>query len=93
MRTLSRETKRVLNEVAASSSAFVITKNGSPVARLTPISAFERESYSQLIAEGVDPFNPPRIDPTWDPLPPVSPGEKTVTDYLMEDRNSYDETH
>jgi hypothetical protein len=50
---------------------------------------FEQAMYQELIAQGVDPFNPPRIDPTWQPAPPVAPGEKSASDYLMEDRASY----
>lgn len=91
MRTLSRETKRVIAELPQEPTGVVVTLDGRPVARLTPMSAFEQALYAQLIAEGVDPFNPPQVDPNWKPLPPVAPGEKTATDYLMDDRNSYDD--
>jgi antitoxin (DNA-binding transcriptional repressor) of toxin-antitoxin stability system len=89
MRTLSRETAKVLDYLPAETSGVIVTRDGRPVARISPLSVFEQAMYQELIAQGVDPFNPPRIDPTWQPAPPVAPGEKSASDYLMEDRASY----
>jgi antitoxin (DNA-binding transcriptional repressor) of toxin-antitoxin stability system len=89
MRTLSRETARVVEELAASPGGVVVTRDGIPVARVLPVSAVERELYAHLIAMGVDPWNPPEPDPEWTMAPPSAPGEKTASDYLMEDRDSY----
>ncbi len=88
MRTLSRETARVLDELPGEVSGVVVTRDGVPVARLTPISVVERDLYARLAAHGVDIDNPPPIDPDWKRAPAVAPGEKTVSDYLAEDRNS-----
>jgi len=88
MRTLSRETARVLDELPSESTGVIVTRDGIPVARITPISAIERELYERLAARGVDINNPPPVDPTWHPAPAVAPGEKTASDYLMEDRAS-----
>ena len=89
MRTLSRETARVLDELPSDVGGVVVTRDGVPVARLSPLSVFEQAMYAELIAQGVDPFTPPPIDPNWQPAPAVAPGEKSASDYLMEDRNSY----
>lgn|GEM_PF-1930498 len=86
MRTLSRETARVLDELPAAVHGVIITRDGIPVARLTPVSAVERELYERLAAQGVDIDNPPPIDPRWKRAPAVAPGEKTASDYLAEDR-------
>ena len=89
METLARETARVFDDLAESSEPFVITRDGVPVAHLVRISDFERQLYADFEAMGVDPHAPPTIDRDWKSLPPVAPGEKTATDYLMEDRGSY----
>ncbi|MGC4175611.1 type II toxin-antitoxin system Phd/YefM family antitoxin [Demequina sp.] len=91
MRTLSRETAKVLDELPSATSGVVVTRDGVPVARISPLSAFEQAMYAELIAQGVDPFTPPPLDPNWEPLPRVAPGQKSVSDYLMEDRRGYDE--
>lgn len=88
MRTLSRETAKVLDQLPSETSGVVVTRDGVPVARLTPISAVERDLYARLAERGVDIDNPPPIDPAWKRAPAVAPGEKTASDYLMEDRAS-----
>lgn len=88
MRVLSRETAKVLDELPGKTSGVVVTRDGIPVARLTPISTIERELYARLLERGVDIDNPPPIDPAIRRAPAVAPGEKTASDYLMEDRAS-----
>jgi len=89
MRTLSRETARVLDELPGDTAGVVVTRDGVPVARISPLSAFEQAMYTELIAQGIDPFNPPPVDPTLKRAPAVAPGAKTASDYLMEDRGRY----
>lgn len=89
IRTLSRETARVLDEITASQSAVVITRDGVPTARLVAMSPVEQSLYKRLVDMGVDPTTPPPLNPNLQPLPPVGPGEKTLSELLMEERDSY----
>lgn len=89
MRTLSRETARVLDELTGTPQGVVVTRDGIPVARVVPISAPEREMVVALEAQGLDPWNPPPLDPTWHTAPAAKPGEMTASDYLQEERDSY----
>lgn len=88
-RTLSRETSRVLDEVADAREGLVVVRDGIELARLTPISDIEREFRARLRAQGVDPDVPPTPRFDLKVMAAAAPGEKTVSDYLMEDRASY----
>mgnify|MGYP000872784541 CR=1 FL=1 len=89
VRTLSRETARVVDGLAGESEGVVVTKDGVPVARMVPISAVERELYAHLIAQGIDPFAPPVVREDLRPLPPVKEGQPSLSDHLMSERDSY----
>ena len=89
IRTLSRETARVLDEITASQSAVVITRDGVPTARLVAMSPVEQSLYKRLLDMGVDPSKPLPVPPGLKPLPPTPPGHKSAFDYLMEERDSY----
>ena len=89
MRTLSRETARVFDELEANPQTLLVTRDGRPFVRMTLVSPIEQALYDELIAEGIDPFAPVVVRDDLEPLPPAKPGEKSVSDYLMEDRDSY----
>jgi prevent-host-death family protein len=89
MRTLSRETARVLDELRDGHAGVVVSRDGEEVAVLTPMSPVERAMRARLREQGVDPDNPPPPDPDLTMLPPTPAGEKSAFDYLMEERDSY----
>lgn len=89
MRTLSRETARMLDQIHASQAPVVITRDGVPTARLVPMSPVEQALYKRLIDMGVDPTTPPPPNRDLKPLPPTPPGQKSAFDYLMDERDSY----
>lgn len=89
MRTLSRETARVLDEIRDIGSRVVITRDGEEVAVLTPMSPVERVLRQRLREQGMDPDVPPTPRTDLKRLPALKPGEKSPFDYLMEERDSY----
>lgn len=87
-RMLSRETARILDQVAAEAEPLTIFRDGHPVARLVPISQAERNLYDQLLASGVDPDSPPPLDPSIQRLP-APLGDTTASEHLQRERDSY----
>lgn len=88
IRTLSRETARILDEIESHRRGVIVTRNGQEVARIVPLSPLERAFRAQLVAQGVDPDSPPLPPPV--PLtraPRVPLGHKTASDHLHEDRD------
>jgi len=89
MRTLSRETARVVDEVVASGDAVSVSRDGVEILWLVPMSPVEQRFRAKLRAQGIDPDMPPQPRYDLELLPPNPPGEKSAFDYLMADRDSY----
>lgn len=89
IRTLSRETARVLDELSSSGARVVITRDGQEVAVLTPMSPIERAFRQRLREQGVDPDDPPTPHNGLSSFPPAKPGETTPFERVMEERDSY----
>lgn len=87
MRTLSRETARVLNELPAHPDGMIVSRDGEDYARITLLSPLEIAMRQQLRAAGVDPDAPvPPPDPSLRPAPAVQ--ATTASEYLRADRDS-----
>ncbi len=89
MRTLSRETARVLDDLGDAAGGFIVTRDGVPFARLIALSPVEREFYQALVARGVDPGLAPTVRDDLVPLSPDANGGPPASSLLLEDRASY----
>ncbi len=89
MRTLSRETARVLDEIRDTGTRVVVTREGEEVAVLTPMSPVERALRQRLREQGMDPDVPPTPRTDLARFPAQKADEKSPFDHLMEERDSY----
>lgn len=89
IRTLSRETARVADELVSTGDPISVSRDGVEIFWLVPMSPVERKFRANLLALGIDPDVPPEPRDDLELLPPTPPGEKSAFDYLMEERDSY----
>lgn len=85
LRELKNHLGRYMQLVRGGESV-VITDRGKPIARIQPVPPADLPPrLQQLIAEGRVTYRP---GPPYIPRPiPVTPGEKTIADYIVEQRD------
>lgn len=89
MRTLSRETARVLDDLGDAVGGFIVTRDGVPFARLVALSPVEREFHKELARRGLEPDLAPTVRDDLAPLSPDANGGPPASSLLLEDRASY----
>jgi prevent-host-death family protein len=74
-------------KLVADGDRIVVTDHNKPVAEIGPPTS-GMTKFERLIAQGIiEPAEDPTGFEDWEPLPPYKPGEKTLTEILLEMRD------
>jgi len=89
MRTLSRETARVLDELGTSPQGVIVTRDGVPCARVVALSPVELAMCESLIERGLDASAPPTVRQDLVALAGARHTGASASALLLDDRASY----